>query len=88
MPSCWAPREGRDEHIEELEKDNERLRAELKQAHAETDAAYHRETRLEAKIEAALALLGDECACDDYTGSGGCDFCKIREALRGGNDAE
>ena len=29
MPSCWAPRDGRDEHIEELEKENERLRNDI-----------------------------------------------------------
>jgi len=31
----------------------------LKQAHAETDAAYHRETRLEAEVERLRAALND-----------------------------
>ena len=58
--------------LDGLEAKNERLRA------AANEWAYLHGQR-GARIDAALAYLGDVCACD----TGPCDFCVIRKALKG-----
>jgi multidrug resistance efflux pump len=77
-------------------KEVERLRAELKLAQAETDAAYHRETRLEARIEAALedeierlrACLREAVSIIARTAPGRFSWLGDARKLVGGDDAE
>ena len=57
----------------------EECRKELAELANNRDGLEHDWSERGARIDAALAYLGDVCACD----TGPCDFCVIRKALKG-----